>query len=296
MLDDTLSDIGGVTVADPSRSVLHYTAPGVPLVPFTDPNAFAQHSGGDNMTAHAVLVWDLPTRIFHWALVIAVVVSYVTGGEEGSWFVVHTVSGYIVALLLLFRLIWGFWGSAHSRFSDFIYSLGSVGAYLRRLVQLDPPKFVGHNPLGGWMVVLLLVVLAANVTTGLLSGEEHGPGGLLLPLIAAPGEEGLGEIHEVLANVIVVLAGLHLLGVAADWVLTRENLLRAMISGKKMLDEQDAAQEPRPVSGWRVLVATALVVIAGFALFQKTDFAQLATVPVTAGHGGEVNDGEESQH
>ena len=63
------------------------------------------------MTARAVLVWDLPTRIFHWALVIAVVVSYVTGGEEGSWFVVHTVSGYIVALLLLFRLVWGFWGA-----------------------------------------------------------------------------------------------------------------------------------------------------------------------------------------
>ena len=92
------------------------------------------------MTASAVPVWDLPTRIFHWALVIAVVVSYVTGGEEGSWFVAHTVSGYVVALLLLFRLVWGFWGSAHSRFSDFIYSLGSVGAYVRRLVRLDPPE------------------------------------------------------------------------------------------------------------------------------------------------------------
>jgi cytochrome b len=166
---------------------------------------------GGNMTTRAVLVWDLPTRIFH-ALVIAVVVSYVTGGEEGSWFVVHTVSGYVVALLLLFRLIWGFWGSAHSRFSDFIYSLGSVGAYVGRLVRLEPPKYVGHNPLGGWMVVLLLVVLAANVITGLLSGEEHGPGGLFLPLIAAPGEEGLGEAHEFLANVIVVLACLHILG------------------------------------------------------------------------------------
>ena len=248
------------------------------------------------MTAYAVSVWDLPTRIFHWALGIAVVVSYVTGGEEGSWFVVHTVSGYVVALLLFFRLVWGFWGSAHSRFSDFIYSLGSVGAYVRRLARLEPPKFVGHNPLGGWMVVLLLVVLAANVTTGLLSGEEHGPGGLLLPLIAAPGEEGLGEIHEVLANVIVVLACLHILGVAADWLLTRENLLRAMITGKKMLDEESAAHEQRPVSGWRVLVVTVLVAVAGFALFQKTDFAQLATVPANAGQGGEADDGEKSQH
>src|SRR5512132_1562501 len=211
--------------------------------------------------------WDLPTRIFHWALVIAVVVSYVTGGEEGSWFVVHTVSGYVVALLLLFRLVWGFWGSAHSRFSDFIYSLGSVGAYARRLVRLEPQKFVGHNPLGGWMVILLLVVLAANVITGLLSGEEHGPGGLLLPLIAAPGEEGLSEIHDVLANVIVVLSCLHLLGVAADWVLTRENLLRAMRTGEKMLVEERATQE-QPVSGLRALVVTGLVAVVGFALFQ----------------------------
>jgi hypothetical protein len=102
------------------------------------------------------------------------------------------------------------------------------------------------------MDVLLLVVLAANVTTGLLSGEEHGPGGLFLPLIAGPGEEGLAEIHEVLANLIVVLACLHILGVAADWLLTRENLVRAMITGKKMLDEESATEEQRPVSGPRL--------------------------------------------
>jgi cytochrome b len=248
------------------------------------------------MAARAVPVWDPPTRIFHWALVIAFVVSYATGGEKGSWFVAHTVSGYVVALLLLFRLVWGFVGSAHSRFSDFIYSLGSVGAYVRRLVRLEPPKFVGHNPLGGWMVVLLLVVLVANVITGLFSGEEHGPGGLFLPLIAAAGEEGLGEAHAVLANVIVALACLHILGVATDWLLTRENLLRAMITGEKMLDEESASKEQRPVSGWRALVVTALVAVAGFALFQKTDFAQLATVPAKAGQGGEADDGEESQH
>jgi cytochrome b len=239
------------------------------------------------MATCAVPVWDIPTRIFHWALVIAVVVSYVTGGEEGSWFVVHTVSGYVVALLLLFRLAWGFCGSAHSLFSDFVYSPASVGAYVGRLARLAPPKFVGHNPLGGWMVILMLVVLAANVITGLLSGEEHGPGGLLLPLIAAPGEEGLGDVHEVLANVIVVLACPYILGVVADW---RENLLLAMITGEKLLDEKSAAEEQRPVSGWRALVVTALVAIAGFALFQKTDFAQLATIPAKAGQGGEADD------
>src|SRR5512144_1564575 len=231
------------------------------------------------MTARAVPVWDLPTRIFHWVLVIAVVVSYATGGEKGSWFVVHTVSGYVVALLLLFRLAWGFWGSAHSLFSDFVYSSRSVSAYVKRLARLAPPKFVGHNPLGGWMVVLMLVVLAANVITGLLSGEEHGPGGLLLPLIAASGEEGLGELHEVLANVILVLASLHILGVAADWILTRENIVRAMITGNKTVEDTTVVPTRYPVAGWRALAVTVLVALAGFALFGKTDFARLAIAP-----------------
>lgn len=226
-----------------------------------------------------IVVWDLPTRVFHWALVVAVVVSYVTGGGEGSWFVAHTIAGYVVALLLLFRLLWGFVGSAHSRFSDFLYSPQSVATYVSRLIRLKPPRFIGHNPLGGWMVILMLIVLAANVVTGLLSGEEHGPGGLLLPLIAAPGEEGLAEIHEVLGNLIVVLACLHILGVVADWILTRENIVRAMITGEKTIDASTVVAERRRVAAWRVVSVALLVALAGFALFGKTDFARLAIAP-----------------
>lgn len=242
-----------------------------------------------------IVVWDLPTRVFHWALVAAVVVSYVTGGEEGSWFVVHTVAGYLVALLLLFRLLWGFVGSAHSRFSDFLYSPRSVATYIKRLVRLEPPRFIGHNPLGGWMVVLMLVVLVANVVTGLLSGEEDGAGGLLLPLIAAPGEEGLAEIHEVLGNIIVVLACLHILGVAADWVLTRENIVLAMITGGKTVEDSTVVAKQQPVAGWRAFAVVLLIALAGFALFSKTDFASLAVSPSRSGsaegeHAGEEND------
>jgi hypothetical protein len=121
--------------------------------------------------------------------------------------------------------------------------------------------------------------LAANVVTGLLSGEEHGPGGLLLPLIAAPGEEGLAEIHEVLGNLIVVLACLHILGVVADWILTRENIVRAMITGEKTIDASTVVAERRRVAAWRVVSVALLVALAGFALFGKTDFARLAIAP-----------------
>ena len=241
--------------------------------------------------AGPIVVWDLPTRVFHWTLVAAVVVSYVTGGEEGSWFIAHTVAGYVIALLLLFRILYGFVGSAHSRFSDFLYSPKAVATYVRRLVRLEPPRFIGHNPLGGWMVVLMLVVLAANIATGLLSGEENGPGGLLLPLIAAPGAEGLGEIHEVLGNVIVVLACLHVLGVAADWILTRENIVRAMITGDKTVEDTTVVLKQQPVAGWRALIVTLLVALAGFALFSTTDFASLAVAPPhSEAAGGEEND------
>ena len=120
----------------------------------------------------AVPIWDCPTRAFHWLLVLAVVVSYVTGGEEGWQFVVHTVSGYVVTLLLVFRLIWGVIGSPRSRFRDFVHGRQVVGDYVRRLFALDPPRYVGHNPVGGWMVVLMLIVLSLTVLTGLFSGEK----------------------------------------------------------------------------------------------------------------------------
>lgn len=236
----------------------------------------------------AVAVWDLPTRLFHWLLVVAVVVSYMTGGEEGSWFVVHTLSGYAVAVLLLFRLVWGFIGSPRSRFADFVHGGSSVRDYAKRLARLDPPRFVGHNPLGGWMVLAMLVVLVGTVITGLFSGEEDGPGSLLLPLIAAPGGEGFGEVHETLGNLIIVLACAHILGVFVDWFLTGDNLVRAIITGNKVLDA-DAASRERPLAGTgRALAVAALAAIVGVVLVRETDFSTLSSASVETTHGEEA--------
>jgi cytochrome b len=239
---------------------------------------------------HAVPVWDFPTRAFHWLLVLFVAVSYVTGGEDGWLFVVHTVSGYAVALLLLFRLIWGVIGSPRSRFGDFVYGRQVVGDYVRRLLALDPPRYVGHNPLGGWMVVLMLIVLSLTVLTGLFSGEKDGASGLLFSLVWAPGSKGLGEVHEVFANLILILAVVHVCGVLADWWLTGENLVSAMISGAKQLDATSASAEKPIAPSWRMFVAAGLVAVVGAFLFAKTDFATLATAKAEHGEDSQEHD------
>jgi len=232
----------------------------------------------------SVPVWDFPTRVFHWTLAVAVVVSYATGGEEGVWFVVHTVSGYVVALLLAFRLVWGFVGSVHSRFSDFVYSRRSVRDYVRQLLRLAPPRFVGHNPLGGWMVILMLAVLAGTVVTGLFSGDDDGGAGILLPLIAAPRGEGLAEVHEFFGDFIIVLATIHVLAVFVDWFLTGDNLVKAMITGRKRLDDEQARKQRPLAGGWRSAIVAAVVAGLGAVLYQQTDFGAIASAGERRGY------------
>jgi cytochrome b len=120
----------------------------------------------DHPSKASVLVWDVPTRLFHWMLVFLVALAWVTGEAEGSLFVVHKLAGYGVAVLLVFRVIWGFAGSRHSRFSDFVRPWREVFAHIKGMLSLRPARTFGHNPLGGWMALVLLLVLAAQVTTG----------------------------------------------------------------------------------------------------------------------------------
>ena len=114
-----------------------------------------------------VRVWDLPTRVFHWLLAISVLVAYVTSGERSTAFVIHVGAGHLILLLLLFRLLWGFIGSPHSRFADFLYSWRSIRNYLLGIARLRPAKFVGHNPLGGLMVFAMFLLLLVIIVTGL---------------------------------------------------------------------------------------------------------------------------------
>ncbi len=205
------------------------------------------------MTDNQVRVWDPLVRLFHWTLVAAFIIAYLTGEEESQ---VHIYAGYYILGLLVFRVIWGFMGTRYARFSDFIYSPRRTVQYLKGLFAGKPEYFTGHNPAGGWMIVMLLVSLALTTYTGLkyYGLEGHGPlaaGNVEVTLVApayadddehkdhgedgehSPEQEFWEELHEVFANLTVLLIVIHIAGVVVASRVHGENLVRAMITGRK---------------------------------------------------------------
>ena len=212
-----------------------------------------------NGEASTVRVWDPLVRVFHWSLVVAFVVAYLSS-EEGE--ALHLVAGYAVLALVAVRLVWGFVGTRHARFSDFVYPPRAVLAYLRGVASGDPPHYRGHNPAGGWMVLALLLGLIAISVSGVMLDAVEG-GGLIagagsgMSLVSqaradddyeeayeeedeayAQGEregaeETWEEIHEASVNVTLALIVLHIAGVLVSGWLHGENLVRAMITGRK---------------------------------------------------------------
>lgn len=182
-----------------------------------------------------VSVWDPLVRVFHWSLVGAFTLAFVT---EGEWMPVHAYAGYTVVGLVLFRVLWGFIGTRHARFRDFVRSPRTVVAYLRSVARLRPRRYLGHNPAGGAMILLLL---ASLVLTGLSGMATYGAAEGLGPLAAwtgalgEAGAEALEEIHEFLANFTLLLVLIHVAGVLIESLLHRESLVRAMFTGRKPL-------------------------------------------------------------
>lgn len=210
----------------------------------------------DEDCARPVVVWDLPTRVFHGLLIAFVLTGWISGGESGALFTVHKLNGYALTAALLFRLVWGFCGSRHSRFSDFVRPWRDVRAYALALLRLRPPPSVGHNPLGGWMVLALLATLALIAATGLFSAKgTTGIAGPLAQLLPRATARAIGETHEALFDVLMVLVVIHVFGVLTEILLTGDNLIRAMITGRKELTESEARREGALVSPlWAVLV------------------------------------------
>lgn len=186
-------------------------------------------------TQSTIPVWDPLVRLFHWSLVLAFLVAFASGDE---WLGLHVPAGFLIGGLIAFRLVWGVVGPRHARFSDFVRSPAAVRAYLGDLVSLRAPRYVGHNPAGGIMVLALLASLAVTTASGLAlygSAEFAGP---LADLVShAPFWTGLLEgLHELAANLTVLLVVLHVAGVLVSSVLHRENLVRAMITGRKPME------------------------------------------------------------
>jgi cytochrome b len=175
-------------------------------------------------------VWDRFVRIFHWSLVAGFTVAYLT---EEDLLTVHVWAGYAVGVLIAARIVWGFVGSAHARFSDFLYSPAAALRYVRDLLLFRADRHLGHSPGGGYMVFLLLLFLAATVVTGLVVyGGDQQAGPLAGMFTEQTGEE-MEEVHEVLANVTLALVIAHIAAVVLASFAHRENLIRAMVTGYK---------------------------------------------------------------
>jgi len=183
-------------------------------------------------------VWDLPVRLFHWVLVGSFILAYLS---EDDFLSVHAFAGYAIGGLVLFRLLWGFLGTTHARFSDFVCRPSSVMAYIKAAVRFDAKRYVGHNPAGGAMVIALLFLLAFAVITGVAAyGGEQSSGPLAAWMTAQPHwfSEAVEELHEFLAHFTLLLVGIHVVGVLIASLQHQENLVRAMFTGRKRASRQ----------------------------------------------------------
>jgi cytochrome b len=214
-----------------------------------------------------ISVWDPLVRFGHWALAAAFAIAYITGeeaedrGNSGEW---HEWAGYIAGGIVVWRVLWGLFGTQHARFSDFVTGPRTAIAYLFGLMGGHTKRYVGHSPAGGAMVVALLVMVAATTVTGIIADPEgtapKPQPGVTATMPVQSGEarkaarsheerEGrrgeekeslIGEAHAVLANLTLFLVILHILGVALASYVHRENLARAMVTGMKRPEDEEA--------------------------------------------------------
>jgi cytochrome b len=177
-----------------------------------------------------VYVWDPFVRVFHWTVVVAFTVAYLT---EDDLLTVHVWAGYVVGALVAARIVWGFVGSLHARFSDFVYAPATAFSYVRELLRFRGARYLGHSPGGGYMVIILLIFLAATVATGLVVYGGDQQAGPLAGMFTKDFSESFEEVHEVIANITLALIFFHVSAVVLASFVHHENLARAMVTGYK---------------------------------------------------------------
>jgi cytochrome b len=184
------------------------------------------------MTEQETKVWDIFVRIFHWSLVATFAIAYLTEEELLS---LHVFAGYAVFGLIMLRLVWGFIGTRHARFSDFVYRPAEVKAFLRDTLYLRAKRYIGHNPAGGMMVILMMIGLLLTGVSGfaIYAAEESAGPLAMLAQSLHPYEGALEEVHEFFANFMVLLIVMHVGGVLVESFIHQENLVKAMWNGRK---------------------------------------------------------------
>ena len=203
------------------------------------------------MASQRILVWDIPTRVFHWSLAASFAVSYLTSESE-RLAAIHVASGYTLLGLIAFRLVWGFVGSRYARFAEFVRGPAAVIDYAKSLLAGRPQHFVGHNPAGAVAIVLLLGLgLAAGISGWAMYNDIGG--------------EWLEEVHEFCANTMLAVVVIHVLGVIASSLLHKENLVRAMVTGRKQGAPEQGIERGH---GFFALLLAAAVAALGWSTLQ----------------------------
>lgn len=223
-------------------------------------------------TRARVRVWDLPVRLFHWLLVGVILIAFLSAEEESALSAWHIPAGWCAAVLIAFRIVWGFVGGEHSRFASFLRP-SQIAHHLGGLLTAAPARSIGHNPLGGVAVIALLGTIGGIVYTGVTMLGE-----------------GEGGLHETLSNALLGLIALHVVAVIAMSLLTRDNLIRAFITGTKRSDLHPGFSDAQPPSF--VSVPVAAIALAG-AAYAATSIDPQAFTPGAHGEAGEGTEGME---
>jgi cytochrome b len=222
-------------------------------------------------------VWDGFVRVFHWSLVLLFTVSAVSGKVGGEWMEWHMKSGYAILALVTFRLIWGFVGGEYARYTSFITGPIRALKYGVNLLGKNHQHVIGHNPVGGWMVIVLLLLLATQAVLGLFSNDEIATTGPLARYVSDATSITLMGRHRLIGDILLGLVGVHIAAVLFHLLVKKENLIRAMFSGKKELplalaNEAKAARKASMPVGFVVIslaIAAAAIAVNWPALFKS---------------------------
>ena len=219
---------------------------------------------GLSTEAPSVHVWDLAVRVFHWALVALVVLSFTTAQIGGNAMEIHELSGFTILALVLFRIAWGFVGGTYARFSNFTHGLAAARAYARTLRAGRPAFHAGHNPLGSWMILALLLTLLVQAGSGLFANDDVMLEGPLAKLTSKAGSDLLTKVHHINFYALAALIFVHV-GAALYYLwVKRENLVLPLISGRKRIPEGERSEDGRGGPLW---LAAALLAICGAAVW-----------------------------
>ncbi len=197
-----------------------------------------------------ILVWDIPTRIGHWLLVTAFILSFLTGDSEG-WRLVHVAAGYAVAGIIAFRIFWGVAGTRYARFTSFLFSPRAVFTYLGELLKGKPSHWVGHNPAGSYSIYILILLGLATTASG-------------FAVYAEIGGEWLEDVHDILSYTMLGMVAFHVLGVIVSSRAHHENLARSMFTGYKQGKSEEAIASSK--SRW-VVVPIVSALLASLLVF-----------------------------